>query len=510
MIRKIILIIFQVFFGSILLGQPNHDARMLGLNGSYTTVARGYHSIGINPANLGVYKNWSINILNLSLGLSNNAFSLSNYNAVTGTHLGDTLAFNYYPKSQFYDMFGGKGIRFMQSLELPFPVLNFSTRKFAFTSGITTNIDMGMPNGFVDLLLFGNPFGKNISIDFEQFIILNQETGVSYGQSFNGISAGFTLKYILGLFYMGMESIDNPFITTDITGFTGQNQYLIQQAIGGSGIGLDIGLTTDESEEGFRFGFSIINLIGMVEWRQDHFIREKLENTLKNSAGDFYLRPNEFMYLNMVMDSVTGTSFSETSGDPLIYYEMYKVIPLPNLSNIDTNKVDSADFALAVELSNGTYLFPSAGKYKLVDLIGDNDEERPLDSDYYKVYSIADDNPFKTRQPMYLRMGVSRRWEGQAIVVADLVTGFANLYGSSSTWRASMGVEIIRFKGKFLRLGYAVGGVAKKSMSLGYGRKIGNLYWDIGMSFNGGFSLESAKGFDLAFGLTWQLGKKKI
>ena len=35
---------------------------------------------------------------------------------------------------------------------------------------------------------------------------------------------------------MGMESIENPNITTDITGFTGQNQYIIQQAIGGSGV----------------------------------------------------------------------------------------------------------------------------------------------------------------------------------------------------------------------------------------------------------------------------------
>ena len=110
---------------------------------------------------------------------------------------------------------------------------------------------------------------------------------------------------------------------------------------------------------------------------------------------------------------------------------------------------------------------------------------------------------------MYLRLGLSRRWEDQAILAADLVTGFSNNYGSSSAWRASMGVEIIRFKGKFLRFGYAVGGVTKKSMSLGYGRKIGHLYWDMGMAFNGGFSIETAKGFDFAMGLTWQTGKTK-
>ena len=477
---------------------------MLGLNGSYTTLARGYQCIGVNPANLGTYNNRSVNLLNLSLGLSNNAFSITNYNAINGAHLEDTLSFTYYPKSQFYDMFGGEGIRLMQSLELPLPILNFSTRRFALTSNFSSNIDMGLPNGFLDLLLFGNPIGSNISIDMEQNTIVTQNIGLSYGHPFNNFSVGFTLKYILGLFYMGMESLENPTITTDITGFTGKNQYLIQQAIGGSGLGLDVGITTDESNDGYRFGLSIINLLGTVKWTQDNFIREKLGPSL--SSSDFYLRPNEFMYFNMEMDSVTGSSLSDKSGDPLIFYEMYKVIPLVN---IDTVQVSSADSALIVVLLDDTYLFPSEGKYKLSDLLGDNDEERELDSDYYDDYSTAGDNPFTTRQPMLLRIGVSRRWEDQAVVAGDLVTGFSNRFGSSSAWRASIGVEIIRFKGQFLRLGYAIGGITKKSMSLGYGKKLGPLHLDIGMAFNGGFSIETARGFDFAMGLTWQTGKTK-
>ncbi|MBC8311599.1 MAG: hypothetical protein H8E72_04790 [Candidatus Marinimicrobia bacterium] len=505
MIGKKILVITLFLLNSIIFGQANHDARMLGLNGSYTTMARGYQSIGVNPANLGAYNYRSVNLLNLSLGLSNNAFSITNYNAINGANLEDTLSFTYYPKSQFYDMFGGEGIRLMPSLEFPLPILNFSTRRFALTSNFSLNLDMGLPNGLLDLLLFGNPFGSNISIDMEQNIIATQDIGLSYGRLFNKFSVGFTLKYILGLFYMGMESIDTPFITTDITGFTGQNQYLIQQAIGGSGTGLDIGITTKESKEGYRFGLSIINFMGTIKWTQDHFMRKNLENTMKNSAGDFYLRPNEFMYVNMVMDSVTGTSFSETSGDPLIYYEMYKVIPLENLYGITLTNQDSA---LLVTLEDGTFYFPSGGEYKLSDLIGDGDTTFTV-TDNFEKYSSGDKNPFQTRQPMYLRMGMSRKWEEQAIVATDLVTGFSNNYGSSTTWRASIGVEIIRFKGQFLRLGYAIGGITKKSMSLGYGRKFGLLHLDIGMSFNGGFSIETAKGIDLGMGLTWQLGKKK-
>ena len=110
---------------------------------------------------------------------------------------------------------------------------------------------------------------------------------------------------------------------------------------------------------------------------------------------------------------------------------------------------------------------------------------------------------------MYLRLGLSRRWEDQAILAADLVTGFSNNYGSSTSWRGSMAVEIIRFKGQLLRLGYAIGGITKKSMSLGYGKKLGSLHIDIGMAFNGGFSIETAKGFDFAMGLTWQTGLTK-
>ena len=297
-----------------LLGQPNQDARMLGLSGAYTTLASGYQSIGINPANLGTYMGNTMNIFNIAFGLSTNSLSIANYNALNGSNMEDSNEINYYPKSDFYETFGGKGIRLLQSYKIPFSILNFSRNRFAFTANLNNNIDMGMPNGFVELLLYGNPISKAIAIDMEQFISITQDIGISYGYSFDRFDIGITLRYILGLFYMGMESIDQPKIITEITGFTGQNQYLIQQAIGGSGTGLDLGITTQESNNGYRYGISIINLLGTVKWTQDNFLREQLEPSLSNSS--FYLRPNEFMYVNMVMDSVTGLSFSEESVDP--------------------------------------------------------------------------------------------------------------------------------------------------------------------------------------------------
>ena len=173
------------------------------------------------------------------------------------------------------------------------------------------------------------------------------------------------------------------------------------------------------------------------------------------------------------------------------------------LEKIDTLDISSQDATLLILLSDSTYLYPSGGEYKLNYLIGDGDTTFTT-TDNYNQFSIGDNNPFITRQPMYLRMGISKRWDGHAVVAADLVTGFSDRFGSSSSWRLSIGTEITRFKNKFLRLGYAFGGLSKKSMSIGYGRKIGNLYWDFGMSFNGGFAVETAKGIDIAFGVTWQ------
>ncbi|SVE27371.1 uncharacterized protein METZ01_LOCUS480225, partial [marine metagenome] len=190
----------------------------------------------------------------------------------------------------------------------------------------------------------------------------------------------------------------------------------------------------------------------------------------------------------------------EESVDPLIYYETYNVMPL---ISIDTLDISSQDSLLIVQLNDDTYLYPSGGEYKRNVIIGSSDTLFTV-TDNYSALSMGGDSPFVTRQPMYLRLGFSRIWKDEAIVVADLVTGFSDRFDSSSSWKLAIGTEIIRFNNKFLRLGYAFGGLTKRSMSLGYGQKIGNLFWDFGISFNGGYTLETAKGIDIAFGLIWK------
>ena len=46
------ILIYLNLFISLIFAQFDLEPRMIGLSGAYTTIAGGYHSIGINPANL--------------------------------------------------------------------------------------------------------------------------------------------------------------------------------------------------------------------------------------------------------------------------------------------------------------------------------------------------------------------------------------------------------------------------------------------------------------------------
>ena len=173
-----------------LFAQVNQDARMLGLNGAYTTLASGFRAVGVNPANLAVYPNKSMNISNFSIGLSNNFISIENYNALSGSHLDDSTHENYYPKEKILDEFEGRGLRIRQSFSLYLPALNMSTHRMALTSRLTSNFDMGLSDGMIQFLFAGNPLEKDRYLDIEEVFLSIQEMGFSYGYSFDGYSAG--------------------------------------------------------------------------------------------------------------------------------------------------------------------------------------------------------------------------------------------------------------------------------------------------------------------------------
>ena len=92
------------------------------------------------------------------------------------------------------------------------------------------------------------------------------EFGYTFGVPLEWLSFGVTLKYLQGLFYMGIDpdSSSASIITSDI-GLYGGGNYLIRQGIGGKGFGLDLGVVSKEIN-GWTFGASMINVFGTIEW----------------------------------------------------------------------------------------------------------------------------------------------------------------------------------------------------------------------------------------------------
>ena len=112
----------------------------------YTNLASGFRAVGINPANLAVYNTASWNIIDFSFGLSNNYFSINNYNTLSGAHLNDDSDPNHYPQDQMLNKFGGIGLRLKQSIN--FPLLDKSLKpvwylqKFSILHIILSSINL--------------------------------------------------------------------------------------------------------------------------------------------------------------------------------------------------------------------------------------------------------------------------------------------------------------------------------------------------------------------------------
>jgi len=85
----VIALLFLLTSPSAAAGYSN--ARAIGMAGSYTSLAKGFHSPAFNPANLGLpaMRQNGIEIIGVGVAISNNSFSLDDYNTYTGATLSE-------------------------------------------------------------------------------------------------------------------------------------------------------------------------------------------------------------------------------------------------------------------------------------------------------------------------------------------------------------------------------------------------------------------------------------
>ena len=454
--KRIFTIIIILF--SVLIGQTKRDPRVVGLSGSYTTIAEGIFCVGFNPALItnAHDKPFMLQFYQSDRGFLGNFFSIENIAQFSG----DTL--NTKEKDKLFENFeDGNGLSFFSDRHLPIPFLNYSKGNLAFTSNFILLNNFRIPIGLLELIFYGNGGKPDLDMELNLEVLGINEFGFTFGLPFESVSLGVTLKYLQGLFYAGIDpdSSKANLITSD-TGLYGGGQYLIRQGIGGKGFGLDLGLVTKEMN-GWTFGASMINVLGTIEWNKPSGMKDFL-NDNPDLFGGFY----PFKWGGEVVGE-----------DEAILYTY----------NIDTLRADN--------LSQDS-LFTNNTVFVKDTL--ENGEPRV----------------FETRYPALFRLGVSRKMPTY-VIASDLVAGFQDKYYARSRWKWSIGLEWTKMESLPLRIGYSWSGADLKEFSMGFGYRKGPIIFDFGFAFRNGTWLHTMKGFNISTGITltsfkgWKSNNKK-
>ncbi|MEE8437860.1 MAG: DUF5723 family protein [Candidatus Neomarinimicrobiota bacterium] len=449
MMRKLA---FYGFTGLLLLSavtsQVKRDPRAVALAGAYSTIADGIFTVGYNPALLAyqVDKPFMLQLAGFDIGIMGNYFSLAALNSLSG----DTL--NQSDKDALLNRLDNAGgLKFFSDYHMAFPGLNYASGNMALTSNMLIMADYKFPADLIRLILEGNADNPVLDLTFQYEIMGVNEFGFSFAVPYQKLAFGLTLKYLQGMFYLGVDqdSSSSEFVTTP-TSVYGSGTYQLRQGIGGTGIALDIGISSQEIN-GWRFGFSIINALGSISWNKP----------------------------SMIKDILAGPDNQYGNGDDLFHFTW------GGETLNDSNKVVYTfiiDSLRADNLSSGA---PFRSSSKVVNNLDKNGKPKQ----------------FKTNYPAILRFGTSLR-KNDLLLSSDLITGFEDRLFARAGWKWSIGAELTRFEGMPLRIGFAWAGLDNTELGMGFGIHKGPMIFDVGFAFRNGIWFQTMKGFNLSLGFT--------
>ena len=244
---------------SILTAQFDLDPRMIGFSGAYTTVASGYQSIGVNPANLASNNALNMNLFSTNLFLVNDFMSVELYNDINGANLEDPSSAAYYPKEDILDQVNENQIIFEGGLVSPIPALNFAYKTFGISMINRSYVRFDIPKDILTMMFYGNTTERLI-FEFGGEGISVNELGFTYAHKFmidkQPLQVGATFKYLQGLLYLKAEDVqdEGSYFQTDDDAFSGSGKYLVRQAFGGGGTAIDAGVLLPDIIAGWDIG----------------------------------------------------------------------------------------------------------------------------------------------------------------------------------------------------------------------------------------------------------------
>ena len=427
-------------------------ARNIALGGTNGVSARGVHAIGVNPANLAIQQEHSIEVstliplptLNITAG--NDFITLNDYNYFFTGVEGENGEINgryldASEKSKFLDLFAQGSMvstNFGTTILSASIYLDKKIGAFGFAISDWTSVQASLPTQMFELALYGNEVNKVFDLkdmDVKAWYLRNYSLSYSrdlseyFTDAFKFFSAGLTLKLVHGYFYAGVDKINTTLKTQTDYGIliNGDSRMLVAASP----------------------SFGIIH-----DFEDDEIIRD-------GSPGLF--------------NAPAGTGFGLDFG----FYA-------------DLNKVWSIAFALtdlgSINWKKGTVQYTSESDFLLDDV---TDEEL--------VDSLSDaitgegsyTGAFSTSLSTAMKMGVGFRvdkllkgnFPGTLLFELNYHQGFNNMPANSKIPRFSLGTEWYPITWFNVRTGLSVGGYDDFNWAFGFGFDSGLLDFDFASAY---------------------------
>jgi len=276
-------------------GNELSSARSLALGGAMTALANGVDATRYSPANLGLntHTPFQLELVSVGLNISNNSFTLDDYNQYSGAILSTS------DKSDILGKIPKEGLNLKADAHAA--ALSIALGKFAFSISGVGAADANLNRDIIELLFNGNTFADSVIVTGSYSdAIAYAEAGLSYGHSLyeageRQLSVGATVKYLHGF---GVEEIIklNGLASTLSTGFQGNGELVARTASGGSGYGLDLGAAL-KFNRSYTAGARLKNVLGSIKWNNDpkeHGYNFSFDTLTVNNANDSVIVSDDY------------------------------------------------------------------------------------------------------------------------------------------------------------------------------------------------------------------------
>ncbi|MFH1214662.1 MAG: DUF5723 family protein [Candidatus Neomarinimicrobiota bacterium] len=434
-----------------LLNAQNYDnpiARAMG--GSNTAMSRGLFCIGHNPANLGLsapYRTY-FQVFGLNYYITNNFYSLE-----SGTHFGgqDLTADGGKLQQEFQNSLPEDGWRLTTGLTMPVPLVNFSTGNKAFTTNLIYATDYYISRDALDVIFGDWEKGTVYDLDLRCDAMTAVEYAYSMAIPYGEMSIGFSLKYLQGLGYYGLDPAHSTSrIAVDTTDFVlyGAGDYYFRESNSGRGFGADIGIAFEDIN-GWNLGISVLNLGESIKWNSETMLSKTLGNGILSLMGG-QIKNGLIKNTNLKLDF---------EGESYRY-------------NFQIDSLDASD------------LFRG-------------------DSTYQELFSSSkligtDSTTFRVKIPLVLKIGLARNLQKDLMMAIDFSACFDDRLNYRQGWRTAVGFEYSHFPKTPLRVGLAVGDISGWEFNIGSGLALGPLHVDWAIGMDRSLWAHSMQGLDFA------------